>query len=166
MEAESQIKKLLSEHNCTLVRDTNHPVWKLPNGNLFVMSKTPSDTRSMLNGLSDLRRELGIHDPERGQEGERREKRNKPGRAKVSRGAPCVNTTFAEQLSKSGTIEMALREQIEMMQSALNDSNDIVRLRNSQLADLRQELEGVWGYRLRKWARLLWSEGLGLRRKR
>jgi hypothetical protein len=39
-----------------LIRQNKHLVYRLPNGKRLVMSKTPSDQRSILNTISDLKR--------------------------------------------------------------------------------------------------------------
>lgn len=59
------IVQLLKDHNCTLIRDGNHLVYRLPSGKNFVMSKTPSDFRSERNNLAILKRSLGLERPEK-----------------------------------------------------------------------------------------------------
>lgn len=54
-----QRDRLLDRH-AVLVRDTNHLVYRLDNGQTFVAAKTPSDHRAAKNNLSQLRRALGI----------------------------------------------------------------------------------------------------------
>ena len=53
-----EINRLLDTDRAELVRQGNHYVYKLSNGRQFVRSKTPSDHRSVLNELSQLRRLL------------------------------------------------------------------------------------------------------------
>jgi hypothetical protein len=56
----TELDKLLAEHGAVLVRQGKHMVYKLPNNKVFVKAKTPSDRRSELNQLSDLRKLLGL----------------------------------------------------------------------------------------------------------
>ncbi len=61
MNAEQEIERLLAASNAVLVRHNKHLVYRLPNGQTFVMAKTPGDPdRAARNSLSDLRRALGI----------------------------------------------------------------------------------------------------------
>ncbi len=60
MDPQRELERMLKEHGAVLVRDSNHPVYRLPNGQTFVASKSPSDHRSTINALTDLRRALGI----------------------------------------------------------------------------------------------------------
>jgi hypothetical protein len=57
---ETEVSRLLAEAGAVLVRQNKHLVYRLPNGNMFTRNKTPSDHRTPLNELSDLRRALGI----------------------------------------------------------------------------------------------------------
>ncbi len=64
MDATAEIERLLAENNAVLVRQNKHLVYRLSNGQTFVMAKTSSDpVRSAKNSLSDLRRALGIAHP-------------------------------------------------------------------------------------------------------
>ncbi len=58
-----RLNDLLAASGATLVRQGNHNVYKLGNGATFVRSKTPSDWRSDLNSISDLRKRAGITAP-------------------------------------------------------------------------------------------------------
>ena len=61
MNAQHEIDRLLDESGAVLVRQNNHLVYRLPNGRNFVAPKTSSDPeRAARNGLSELRRALGI----------------------------------------------------------------------------------------------------------
>ena len=61
MNAAHEVDRLLSEHQAVLVRQNKHLVYRLPNGQNFVMAKTTSDpARAAKNNLTDLRRLLGI----------------------------------------------------------------------------------------------------------
>lgn len=60
MNAELELDRLLKER-AVLVRQNKHLVYRLPNGQSFVVAKTSSDpVRAARNSLSDLRRALGI----------------------------------------------------------------------------------------------------------
>ena len=61
MNAQQEIDRLLAQSGAVLVRQNKHLVYRLPNGRNFVAAKTPSDPdRAAKNGLSDLRRALGV----------------------------------------------------------------------------------------------------------
>jgi hypothetical protein len=69
MNAADEVNRLLKEHNAVLVRQGKHLVYRLPNGQNFVLAKTSGDpARAAKNNLSDLRRALGIvrEAPEKG----------------------------------------------------------------------------------------------------
>ena len=53
---EIEIQRLLEEHGFVLQRQTNHQVWKNPQGLTFVCAQTPSDKWAYANALSNLRR--------------------------------------------------------------------------------------------------------------
>ncbi len=60
MDPQRELERMLEEHGAVLVRDGRHLVYKLPNGQTFVQSKTPGDAaRGARNSLSDLRHALG-----------------------------------------------------------------------------------------------------------
>lgn len=54
-----QVQELLQKYDARLVRQGNHQVWQFPDGKKFVRANTPSDRRSSLNNLSDLKKLLG-----------------------------------------------------------------------------------------------------------
>ena len=60
MNAIAETDRLLAEHGAILVREGKHRVYQLPGGRVFTRPKTPSDHRSTLNSLANLRRVLGI----------------------------------------------------------------------------------------------------------
>lgn len=61
MNAADEVTRLLKDHHAVLVRQNKHLVYRLPNGQNFVVAKTSSDPdRAAKNNLSDLRRALGI----------------------------------------------------------------------------------------------------------
>ena len=63
MNAAIEVTKMLNEHGAVLIRQNKHLVYRLPNGRVFTRVKTPSDHRTPLNELSDLRRALGVERP-------------------------------------------------------------------------------------------------------
>lgn len=109
MGAAQQVEDLLRESGAVLLRDRKHLVYRLPNGQKFTRSKTPSDRRAAHNDLSDLRRALGLENTG-AVEGGRREKRR---RQRVTSGpltlkrTPALAGSLAEQLIASGFAEMA-----------------------------------------------------------
>lgn len=54
------VTRLLKEVGAVLLRERKHEVWLLPNGQRFVRAISPSDYRSGLNNLSDLKKALGL----------------------------------------------------------------------------------------------------------
>ncbi len=46
----------MEEAGAVMVRDKNHLRFRLANGKMLTMAKTPSDHRSLLNAVSQLRR--------------------------------------------------------------------------------------------------------------
>lgn len=78
---EAQILDLLKAHGAVLDRQHKHNVWKLPNGKVFVMSKTPGKAwTSWRCHLTDLKHLLGMVKTE-ATVGERRERKAKRQRA-------------------------------------------------------------------------------------
>lgn len=146
MDAELEVKRLLKENGAVLKRDKRHEVWQLPNGQMFTRSKTPSDFRAADNNLTDLKRALGIVEPERGKPGERREKPNKPGREKRTTITP--SRTLRDQLTESGVLEEALRVQITDLEAKISNQRLL-------LETLSGYTERCWGCKLRRfWKRL------------
>ena len=80
MNPREKVDGLLKSIGAVLKRRKKHEVWQLPDGGMFTRACTPSDIRADNNNLSDLKRAAGILDPERGNPGQRRDRRNKPGR--------------------------------------------------------------------------------------
>lgn len=62
MNDRNQVEQLLQENGCTLIREGNHLIYRLPNGKNFVMAKTPSDFRSERNNLAVLRRHFNLRE--------------------------------------------------------------------------------------------------------
>jgi hypothetical protein len=51
-----ELMRALEAAGAVFLRNTNHEIWKLPNGHNFVMPNTASDHRNTKNALRDLRR--------------------------------------------------------------------------------------------------------------
>lgn len=60
MTVSDEIQHLLKTHGAVLERKNKHPVWRFPDGRIFVHSSTPSDVRAERNNLSNLRKLLGV----------------------------------------------------------------------------------------------------------
>lgn len=117
MDADIEVNRLLAECGAVLVRNKKHEVWKLPNGGTFTRAATPSDHRAHLNQLTDLRRELGIVDPERGKPGERRQRKVKATPPPRCSAEPTGGGVLAEKLMVTGVLEKRLRAEIEELKS-------------------------------------------------
>ncbi len=71
MNAAQELHRLLDQYRAVLVRQNNHLVYRLPNGQNLVVAKTPSDPdRAAKKNLSCLRRALGIGRPAQAAESE------------------------------------------------------------------------------------------------
>lgn len=55
---EQALKDLLEQCHAVELKTNNHVKWKLPDGRIFVMSRTPSDWRAAHKRLSMLKRML------------------------------------------------------------------------------------------------------------
>lgn len=112
MSATEQVNQLLKDSGAVLKREHRHEVWRLPNGNSFTRSKTPSDRQTGRADLTTLRRALGIENQGKG-EGERRDKKRRYPQARVESEplrlvrTPRLTGDLAEQLTASGFVEMA-----------------------------------------------------------
>lgn len=73
----STLESLIEEHGGVLVRQRKHRVYRFPNGTTFTVASTPECPFAYDNALSFLKTLLGVHPPDRGSPGERREKRPK-----------------------------------------------------------------------------------------
>lgn len=58
---EKELEQLLKEHRAELIQEKPHRKWRLPDGQVFTISSTTSDSRrAVKNQISDLKRLLGI----------------------------------------------------------------------------------------------------------
>jgi hypothetical protein len=71
------LERLIEEHGGVLVRQRKHKVYRFPSGFTFTTSSTPECPLAYDNALAVLKTLLGVHPPDRGTPGERREKRLK-----------------------------------------------------------------------------------------
>lgn len=113
----NKIEQLLKESGAVLVRRKKHEVWRLPNGKIFVRSKTPSSRNTDKKSYSDLRNLLGIVDENRGKEGERRPKKTGGGRAENFNYRKSINTALADKLSSNGVLEEVLKREIRVLEN-------------------------------------------------
>lgn len=60
MDPKAESDRILKTAGAVLQRKRKHEVWSLPNGQTFIRSCTPGDTRASKNQLRDLRKALGI----------------------------------------------------------------------------------------------------------
>ena len=159
MKYEAEIQRLLDEHGAVLSRTNRHNVYKFPDGRIFTMSKTPSDYRTAMEQLQDLRKVLGIADPERGQPGERRPRKTaKPPERKPRIHAAPQNGTLAEQLRVSGVEADVLRDKIAeqaaeyaQLRTAFATHEEIKRWYQEQLDALTDKRRACWMCRLHDW---------------
>lgn len=78
-----EIKQLLKDHGAELERTKKHKVYRFPSGRIWVTSSSPRSDKAWKNNLSELREALGLNG-ERGAVGERRPKKVKAERQKLS----------------------------------------------------------------------------------
>jgi len=66
--AQVELRQLLTDHGAVLIRQKKHLVYRLPNGQNFVTAKTPDNPDvAARNNVHNLRRILGITPPTRGE---------------------------------------------------------------------------------------------------
>jgi predicted RNA binding protein YcfA (HicA-like mRNA interferase family) len=56
MAIDRQLLTMLKEAGAVLARTNKHHIYKLPNGQTIVVSRTPSDHRATMNNIARLRR--------------------------------------------------------------------------------------------------------------
>lgn len=150
MATKEQVDELLAECGAVLERDKKHEVWRLPNGQKFTRSKTPSDRRAELENLQDLKRALGLTKTV-ATVGERREKKATNGKAKekvkYSR-APC-GATIAQQLS--GVREQSLQAEVQRLETETRKQAAQTARLLEQYRQLQDQAATCRLCRLRKW---------------
>lgn len=160
-EPRAEVDRILREHNATLARSKNHEVWKFPDGRIFTRALTPSDYRAENNNLSDLNKMLGLN-VGKGLPGERRERRNRPGReGNHPRITPTINSALADKLRMIGVAEDSLKHKLQSARSELKSSMAANRRKRIELRRLQFELDNVLVMRLyRAWKRFRFMFGL------
>lgn len=63
MNPQTRLDQLLEDSGAVAVRNNKHTVYRLPGGKMHTSSKTPSDWRSVLNNLSQLKRTIRASTP-------------------------------------------------------------------------------------------------------
>ena len=129
MNARAKVNELLSECGAVFKRGRKHEVYELPNGKNFVRAATPSDRRSDLNNLSDLKRQLEIVKPAEN-------KGASPTRTKLIRRKSVKGQSSTERM-KSKVASLSLSESLRM--AGLTD--DVLRDRVSDVETRICELE-------------------------
>ena len=115
MSTREQANKILRDVGAILLRKKKHEVYQLPDGRRFVRSSTPGCVSSSDNNLAELKTALGLHNEQRGAEGERREKKAKRQKAVERARFDKPVGSLADQLRRTGLVEDALRSQIETL---------------------------------------------------
>jgi hypothetical protein len=57
---EREVLTTLNRAGAVLARQRKHKIFRFPDGRIWVLPKSPSDTRAWLNNLCNLRRRLGV----------------------------------------------------------------------------------------------------------
>lgn len=145
----TRVAKVLKAVGARLKRDRKHLVYELPNGRNVVLPKTPSDWRSELNCVSDIRKAAGVaRSPKAATEP--RERKAKPGRLD-SRSWTVAPNPLAAALQQSGVADAA---KIADLEQKVADLRRTVFAREARIA----ELEASWPVRAAAWVRSLWTK--------
>lgn len=117
--SDRKVQTLLKSLGARLKRHKKHLVYELPDGKNIVMSSTPSDFRAENNKIREISRIAGLNG-QRGIEGERREKKNRPGRFE----SKPFGTSMADQLVALKIADppevSALKKEVVALQKRLN----------------------------------------------
>ena len=158
--ADLEVKRLLKENGAVLIRHRKHLIYKLSSGAIFVQANTPSDVRSDENNLRDLRKLLG-NAPPRGMVGERREKRDRPGRSPCGvKIMPSANTAMLDALRKVSLTEDALTAKIAVLTLQLRESRRANHRKKLQLRKIQYHCQSCWGCSIRRWWKRFWRKDL------
>lgn len=148
MNARAKVSELLESCGAVLKRQRKHEVYELPNGKNFVRAKTPSDTKSDLNNLSDLKHQLQIVTP--------RKIGAAPSRAKLSKAKPTkqvstermkskvASLSLAESLRMAGLTDDVIRDRVSDIETRLCDLE-------SRQHEVEQRFEASWANRIQRW---------------
>ena len=113
-----------------------------------------SDVHAASNQLCDLRRVLGATSHTH-KVGERRERRDKPGRDKKIVVTPSASTQMLEAMRKSGLVESLLQDKIAALTLQLKESRQANHRKKAKLAEMQAHCESCWGCAItRVWKRL------------
>lgn len=154
MDARAEVDRILRERGAVLSRQRKHEVWRFPDGKTFVRASTPSDWRADLNNLRDLRRVLGLVDPQRGVPGERRQRKEKhasPARKALAIGAT-AGGALQDQLRLVGLKEDALQQDIARLKLALTQAMEANARKRFRLR--QYETRRCWWCRIQRWFRV------------
>lgn len=153
-----KVRGELAACGALLVRRNKHEVWRLPDGQNFVIAVSSSDQRAEANNLARLKRALG-QQKFATTVGERR--RPKPGRkseAKADLGGS-FNSVLADQLRLSGAVEAKLRAELGEASARMVELEEELALVRAALAEVLLEppvgaepmKRPGWLGRLREW---------------
>lgn len=120
MRIDTEIERLLKNDGAVLKRDRKHLVWELANGKNFVQSKTPSDSHTSRNQLSELRRLLAL--PRTATISEPRKRREKPGRYDEPRPKRGIGS-MADVMMASGAFEGVTLDALDSIQLEIQGLN-------------------------------------------
>lgn len=164
MKLHPTVAGLLNKAGAYLVRQRKHLIFKLPSGQTFVASSTPSDGNAYKAQVRDLKK-LGLVQPAAGTTSIKRSK--KPGRhgADAVRYDAPFNSGLAAGLSRIGLAEAALREQLmdktaevaelqsdcKLLCEAIDDYRDKVCHHEETIAALTKMRHDCWCCRIRDW---------------
>lgn len=144
MDLRDEATELLIEAGAKVARHKKHEVWKLPDGRIWTRSKTPSDSHSDQNNLSDLKKMLGIRDGGWSNPDRVKKKPDHGGDGKYREWPSVGSNPFADQLRMSGAVENKLREEIQMFK-------DHIMTIEAELLHERAARQACWYCRLRAW---------------
>lgn len=151
----TRLRAALRECGAVLKRSKKHLVYELPNGKKFTTAATPSDKRSDLNGISDLRHAAGVVVAVKEAKAAR-DRKVKPGRREPIWSIP-VNPMSAA-LRQAGVSEKHYQDRIAALEEENRDLADYGVRWFNVCGDLQREMAALrstrW-YRLGCWLRVI-----------
>lgn len=167
----NKVIELLKESGAVLTRHKKHQVWRLPNGQNFVIAQSTSDRRSERNNLSDLRKMLGITNEKNGEPKPkeyrpRHEKQDLPyfGKSVNRLGeklpVELIDNSLKEKLADAERQNQVLRE---LLDDVLAENEYLAKSSEAANLEIERLQQGFW-YRIRNFARRWVNQVKAIRR--
>lgn len=155
MNARTRVSELLESCGAVLKRRRKHEVYELPNGQNFVRASTPSDRRSDLNNLTDLKHQLKVVVPKKIGAA--------PSRAKLSKAKPrktvstermksrVASLSLAESLRMAGLTDDVLRDRVVQVEAQILHLAEQIREIEKLQDEFDRRFDAMWINRLQRW---------------